>query len=294
MAAWVLGRALEARNHLDAERRTELDESLGLSAEDLAAWDEIGRKLMVPFHEGVISQFEGYERLLEFEWEAYRERYGDIRRLDRILEAEGDTVNRYKASKQADVLMLFYLFSSEELEQLFSRLGFSFESEMIPRTVDYYLRRTSNGSTLSGIVHSWVLARSNRAESWMQLKEALESDIADVQGGTTPEGIHLGAMAGTVDLIQRGQTGLEIRDDMLRLDPCLPHELQGLSFRIRHRGQWLDVEIEGGRISVSASESWNGPSRLVIGDRSYPLSAGEVRQVACHYPRRGAGPVEGG
>lgn len=294
MAAWVLGRALEARNHLDAERRTELDESLGLSADDLAAWDEIGRKLMVPFHEGVISQFEGYERLLEFEWEAYRERYGDIRRLDRILEAEGDTVNRYKASKQADVLMLFYLFSSDELGHLFSHLGYSFEKELIPRTVDYYLRRTSNGSTLSGIVHSWVLARSDRAESWMQLKDALESDIADVQGGTTPEGIHLGAMAGTVDLIQRGQTGLEIRDNTLRLDPCLPHELQGLSFRIRHRGQWLDVEIKGGRITVSASESWDGPSRLVIGGKSYPLGAGEVRQVACHYPQRGDDRAEGG
>jgi alpha,alpha-trehalase len=30
--------------------------------------------------------------------------------------------------------------------------------------------------------------------------EALDSDLADMQRGTTPEGIHLGAMAGTVDL----------------------------------------------------------------------------------------------
>ncbi len=46
---------------------------------------------------------------------ATAQRYGDIQRLDRILEAEGDTPNRYKLSKQADVLMLFYLFSAEEL-----------------------------------------------------------------------------------------------------------------------------------------------------------------------------------
>lgn len=37
--------------------------------------------------------------------EGYREKYGDIQRLDRIIEAEGDTPNRYKVSKQADVLM---------------------------------------------------------------------------------------------------------------------------------------------------------------------------------------------
>jgi hypothetical protein len=34
-------------------------------------------------------------------------RYGNIQRLDLILEAENDSANRYKVSKQADVLMLF-------------------------------------------------------------------------------------------------------------------------------------------------------------------------------------------
>src|SRR5690606_37414228 len=163
------------------------------------------------------SQFEGYERLEEFDWEGYRAKYGDIQRLDRILEAEGDSVNCYKASKQADVLMLFYLFSSEELESVFTRLGYPFPHESIPRIIDYYVHRTSNGSTLSRIVHSWVLARADRTRSWALLEEALESDIADIQGGTTAEGIHLGAMAGTVDLVQRGHTGLEIHEDHFRI-----------------------------------------------------------------------------
>src|SRR5438067_13052 len=51
-----------------------------------------------------------YEELEELDWDAYRERYGNIQRLDRILHAEGDDPNRYKLSKQADVAMLFYLF----------------------------------------------------------------------------------------------------------------------------------------------------------------------------------------
>jgi len=46
--------------------------------------------------------------------------------------------------------------------------------------------------------------------------------VADIQGGTTPEGIHLGAMAGTVDQIQRCYTGIVTRSDMLLLNPCLP------------------------------------------------------------------------
>ena len=43
--------------------------------------------------------------------------------------------------------------------------------------------------------------------------------MTDTQGGTTAEGIHLGAMAGTVDLIQRVHTGLETRGDTLILNP---------------------------------------------------------------------------
>ncbi|NEB72660.1 hypothetical protein G3I39_37140, partial [Streptomyces fulvissimus] len=67
-------------------------------------WEEVSRNLHIPFHDGVISQFDGYGELRELDWDGYRAKYGDIRRLDRILEAEGDTVDRYQASKQADVL----------------------------------------------------------------------------------------------------------------------------------------------------------------------------------------------
>ena len=45
--------------------------------------------------------------------------------------------------------------------------------------------------------------------------EALRSDVADVQGGTTAEGIHLAAMAGTVDVLQRCFAGVETRGDVL-------------------------------------------------------------------------------
>jgi len=38
---------------------------------------------------------------------------------------------------------------------------------------------------------------------------ALESDVGDVQGGTTKEGIHMGVMSGTLDLVQRGFIGSE-------------------------------------------------------------------------------------
>src|SRR5690606_19818997 len=143
----------------------------------------------------IISQFEGYDALEELDWDGYRMRYGNIQRLELILEAEGDSADRYKCSKQADVLMLFYLFSSEELRDLLEGAGYSFDPAWIPQNVAYYDARSSHGSTLSRVVHAWVLARSNRPRAMTYFAEALQSDVADIQQGTTREGVHLGAMA---------------------------------------------------------------------------------------------------
>ena len=50
-------------------------------------------------------------------------------------------------------------------------------------------------------------------------QQVLMSDVADIRGGTTAEGIHIAAMAGSIDLLQRCFTGLETRGDRLILNP---------------------------------------------------------------------------
>jgi len=253
MAVFVLNRALELFQVLHAPDCQQLCEKLGIEESEKRRWAEIARKMRLVFHsDGILSQFEGYERLAELDWDAYRARYGDIQRLDRILEAEGDSVNRYKVSKQADVLMLFYLFSADELAELFTQLGYPFEYATIRRNIDYYLQRTSNGSSLSRIIHSWVAARRDRARSWRLFQEALTTDVADIQGGTTREGIHLGAMAGCVDLIQRCYTGLEARGEVLRFRPRFPPQLDGVYLHLRYRSHWLELGVSCRRLRVES------------------------------------------
>jgi trehalose/maltose hydrolase-like predicted phosphorylase len=285
-AAWVLARACELLQTLPGPRRRELADRTGFDGGELDLWQDVSRSLHVPFHDGVISQFEGYGELGELDWAAYRAQYGDIRRLDRILEAEGDTVNRYKASKQADALMLGYLFSPAELRTLFDRLGYRLDDETWRRTVDHYLGRTSHGSTLSALVHGWVLARARRAEAWTFVQEALAGDIADLQGGTTAEGIHLGAMAGTLDLVQRGLTGLETREDMLRLDPAPIPELSAYGFSVRYRGHWgVRLRLRAGQLHITVPESDRAPITVALGDRTFTVGPGESRTLAL--PDRG-------
>ncbi|MEU1850649.1 glycosyl hydrolase family 65 protein [Streptomyces sp. NPDC019990] len=276
-AAWVLARTLGVLRTLPEPRRRELVERTGLDDGEPDHWEDVSRTLHVPFHDGVISQFEGYGDLAELDWGGYLERYGDIRRLDRILEAEGDSVNHYKASKQADVLMLGYLFSPAELQALFHRLGYRLDEETWQRTVDYYLARTSHGSTLSGLVHGWVLARCRRAEAWKFCQEALRGDIADLQGGTTGEGIHLGAMAGTLDLVQRGLTGLETRAGALWLDPVPLPELSSYGFSIAYQGHWgIRLRLTSGRLEISVPPSDLPPIDVELPDRSVGVEPGET------------------
>jgi alpha,alpha-trehalase len=279
MTAWVLSRAMELFDVLDEVVCREVCEKIGLSEDEKTLWREIGHKMKVSFHEeGIISQFEGYDRLEEFNWKSYRKKYGDIQRLDRILEAEGDTPNRYKVSKQADVLMLFYLFSSEELKEIFEALGYPFEHDTIPKNIDYYINRTAHGSTLSRVVHSWVLTRSDRPRSWKFFLEALESDVADIQGGTTPEGIHLGAMAGAVDILDRAYTGLVVRNDVLWFNPFLPEEVGRLHMHIRYRRHSLEIDINKSLLQIKALPCAAGPVKIGFRDQVFDLKMGQVQE----------------
>ena len=188
----------------------------------------MSRRMFVPFHgDGIISQFEGYEQLDELDWEGYRARYGNIQRLDRILHAEGDDPNRYKlveAGRHRDAVLPLL---PSALRQLFERLGYEYRADTAARNIAYYDERTSHGSTLSFVAHAGVLAALDPERSWERFLVALRSDAEDIQGGTTREGIHMGVMSGTLDLMQRAYPGSEIRDGVLRFEPRLPAARRG-------------------------------------------------------------------
>ncbi|PKV75680.1 glycoside hydrolase family 65 protein [Pontibacter ramchanderi] len=280
MAVWVIQKALQLKNVIDDSRYDELLTKRHITPDDLTRWEDISKRMYVPFLEDtrIIAQFDGYDKLEEFDWEKYRAVHGEAMRLDRILESEGDNVNRYKASKQADVLMLFYLFSSDELLSVFEQLNYDFKPQSIPENIAYYEQRTSHGSTLSKIVHAWVLARSDRKRSWKNFEIALMSDLEDIQGGTTSEGIHLGAMAGTVDLMQRAYTGLEIRDDVLWLNPVLPDEMPCLDLQLRYRGHWIKVNFTANKMIITFDRGWSKEVKIGVRGQVHTFKTGDQKE----------------
>ena len=277
MVAWICATAQNVLDLLPASRRDLLCARMGLTDEELRRWHEISRKMFVPFHgEGIISQFEGYEELQELDWEDYRSKHGNIQRLDRILRAEDDDPDRYKLAKQADTVMLFFLFSEDELRQLFEQLGYEYTDDTARKTIDYYDRRTSHGSTLSFVTHAGVLAAIDPESSWRRFLVALESDIGDVQGGTTREGVHLGVMAGTLDLIQRAYLGTQIRDNVVSFNPKLVDHLNGLSLPLQVRHAPITVSLNEAELTVAAlADGSSGPIKVAVGDVVRELRGGE-------------------
>lgn len=285
MAVWLWRRARDTLAALPTTRRTELVERLGLGPAELLHWDLLSRRLHVPFRaDGVLEQYDGASELPELDLADYRRRYGDIARLDRILEAEGRTVDAFQVTKQADVLMLFYLLSADELREILGGLGYALPPDAIPRTIDHHLARTVHGSTLSALVHAWVLARAHREDALVHFERALRSDLADVQGGTTAEGVHLGAMAGSADLVQRCFAGLETRGDVLWVNPHWPAHLGELAFTVEYRGLTLDVRVNGREVRVAAADGPGTPVRVGWGERVRDLAPGEAVHFAAPGP----------
>ncbi len=276
MVAWICEQAQVVLGLLTERRRDTLRAKLGLTDEEIETWQAMSRKMYVPFHgDGIISQFEDYDDLEELDWDGYRAKHENIQRLDRILRAEGDDPDRYKLAKQADTVLLFFLFSPDEISRLFERLGYAWEADSARRNIDYYDERTSHGSTLSYIAHAGVLAPIDPDHSWERFLVALESDVGDVQGGTTKEGIHLGVMAGTIDLVQRAYTGAEIRDGVLFFAPTLTDKLNGLSFPMQVHGTPIRVTIRDGELTVVITGGFSRAIKVGIGGDVREVGAGE-------------------
>ncbi|MFC1510255.1 glycoside hydrolase family 65 protein [Candidatus Omnitrophota bacterium] len=254
MVVWVLERALQILDMFMEEDKNALLIKAGIKDDELKRWREITQKMFVAMDEnGIIHQYEGYMDLEELDWEGYRQKYENIHRMDRILKAEGLSPDQFKCSKQADLLMLFYVLNQKELKEIFTRLGHPFNKNIMKKNFDYYSVRTSHGSTLSMVVHAYVAELLGRkGKSMDYLMSALESDLRDTQGGTTQEGIHTGVMGGSLDLFLRSFAGLAISEDRICLVPNLPKKWKRIKFHVRFKNIWFFITIMPDKVKVKA------------------------------------------
>ncbi len=252
MIVWTLLKAQEVIKLLPDGFKTRTMKKIKLEQKELSRWDDIIHKInIVMDNKGIISQFDGYFKLKELDWQGYRQEYDNIHRMDRILKAEGKSPDDYKVAKQADALMIFYLLPLDEIEDLFKRLKYPFDKNTLRNNYDYYAKRTSHGSTLSKVVHCYIAQLLNKPKkAWQRFIDVLESDIYDTQGGTTPEGIHVGVMGGSIDIVLRGFAGVKLLGGKIAIEPKLPSKWRSLKFKFLYKGILINLTISKLQIQI--------------------------------------------
>jgi beta-phosphoglucomutase family hydrolase len=277
MVSWMMDKAFRTLDVLGSDHRERLMNDLSLSAKDLELWEKImhGVSLHVS-NEGVVEQFQGYFGLDELDWEHYRDKYGDVHRLDRILKSEGKSPDDYKLAKQADFLMSFYNLGTAEVQHTLEGLSSELPEDFAKRNFDYYIERTSHGSTLSRLVHARLAWETGMSDSgWELYMDALRSDLVDIQGGTTGEGIHCGVMAGTVYDVLVSYAGLDLRGDVPVLNPVLPGHWKGLDFRFAFQGKTFLISINGPQIKISGKNMGKEKIKVHLCGKETELSEGK-------------------
>ncbi|WP_086348600.1 glycosyl hydrolase family 65 protein [Candidatus Enterococcus clewellii] len=277
MVVWLFEEIEKLYASYDADDLMAVQKKVGLTNEDLAQMNQIRQELNLTIDEqGVIAQHDGYFELKEVDFDYYTEKYGNIYRMDRILRAEGHSADDYKVAKQADSLMIFYNFRKETVDRILADLGYELPEDYLEKNLDYYLSRTSHGSTLSRIVHAQLASIvEDKDLSWKLYQQALYSDYQDIQGGTTAEGIHAGVMAATLFITLTTFAGIDIRQEALEIHPQLPEKWQKLAFRLNIRNVHYQVTIDKEKISIEADQAVS----LTVGGRSVSLVGGQPKEI---------------
>ena len=151
--------------------------------------------------------------------------------------------SRVRASqivKQADVLMAHHLIPE------------SMRPGTLPADLDFYLPRTTHGSSLSPGVHASLLARAGRLE---EAAELLGMAIGfDLGHGDPSQGLHLAALASVWHALALGFAGIAVRtpdDPALVLDPHIPERWGALSLSLRWHGRRVRLRCTPDAVHVA-------------------------------------------
>ncbi len=257
MIAWLFKKSKELFEKMQPETKQTLFDKTGIVEKEIEQWQTIRKKLnLIINDEGIISQYDGYFDLKELDWDYYRKKYGNIHRMDRLLKAEGKSADDYKVAKQADTLMIFYVFNKETVDGLLADMGYHLPDDYFEKNLRYYLARTSHGSTLSRVVHAQLANMVGDEQLSRELYyDALESDYNDIQGGTTGEGIHAGVMAGTLMIALTNFAGIDIRGEQLSIEPKMPERWKVIGSKLCFKQTEWNVEVSNEKVILSVDKA---------------------------------------
>ncbi len=196
--------------------------------------------LPIPNADSIVPQTDTYLSLKPLTLNEYKEQTEALS-ITKKLNAE--QLNQYMVSKQADLVMLMFLF--EDL----------FDQNVQKKNLQFYEAHTLHDSSLSKCVHSIVANRLGMSRIAYQLfEEALKVDFGPNMK-SSDEGIHSASLGGIWQCAVVGFCGLHIKKDGLYINPSLPESWKQIHFSIIWHGSRLTMTASTNKVEITNSGS---------------------------------------
>lgn len=260
-AKWNIKIAMAYYDELKAtkpELFEKLDKKLDLTT-TYHSWLEKVEKIYLPqprSEDLVIPQDDTYLSLPEIDLTKYRnqENVGSI-----YKDYNQDQIINMQVSKQADIMVLFYL-----LEDLF-------DNDVKKANWEYYEPKTLHDSSLSLSTHSVLASDMNDLEMAYRLfRKATEIDLGPNMK-TSDMGIHAASLGGIWQCTVNGFGGVRMLNGKLRISPKLPKAWSELKFQINWHGDLLKILVMKDTLTIKKTTAINDQIQLTVHGTLYTL-----------------------
>ncbi|WP_081707747.1 glycoside hydrolase family 65 protein [Bacillus massiliigorillae] len=260
-AHWTIKNAMAYYNMLKADKPeifARLNEKLDLDA-TYEKWVEKVDKIYLPQprqEDLVIGQDDTYlsKEIIDLTKYKNQENVGSMFKDYNLTQ-----VNEIQVSKQADIMVLFYL-----LEDLFSQ-------DVKKANWEYYEPKTLHDSSLSLSTHC-VLASDmgDKEMAYNLFNKACAIDLGPNMK-TSDHGIHAASLGGIWQCVVNGFGGVRMLNGKLRIVPALPEKWTSLTFPIFWQGDRLEVTVTKNTLTVKKVTNNNEEITFTCGETEYTV-----------------------
>jgi hypothetical glycosyl hydrolase len=192
--------------------------------------------LPVPNKGGIIPQDDTFLNKPEIDLAKYKETQGSQAIL---LDYSRQEVNEMQILKQADTVMLLYLFPD------------LFPADIVAKNLHYYEKHTIHDSSLSKAIHAIVAARCGDMEAaYRFFQEACLIDLGP-NPHSSDEGIHAASLGAVWLAGVFGFANIILKNNTLSINPKLPAEWSKMSFPFYCRGSRLEILLTPNQVAVT-------------------------------------------
>lgn len=262
LASWNIKKAIELYNTLKQKNNTlftSLSSTLELD-EKHKTWIDKTDKIYLPVglkDSCLIPQDDTYLKKKRIDLTPYKkqEEIGVI-----FKEFSFNEVNKLQISKQADIIMLFYL-----LENLFC-------SGTKKANLEYYEPLTLHDSSLSLSIYSIIAGDIGETELAYELFNKASRIDLGTNLKSSDDGIHAGSMGGLWQSVICGFGGVRMVDGNLLIRPKLPKKWFKMEFIINWHGDSLKFLITNLKISIHNMTKNNSKIELTVLEKQYIMT----------------------